>query len=141
TGEEPFSLAILLREVIPDLDRWDVQILATDISTKVLKHAREAVYEQEAVRELPAPLLQKYFTCIQTQPARAYRVNQQIRSLVKLARLNLMEEWPMRGPFQIIFCRNVMIYFDKPTQQQLVRRFGALLEEGGHLFVGHAESL
>jgi chemotaxis protein methyltransferase CheR len=107
----------------------------------MLAVAREAVYEQECLDQMPGSMIQKYFTCIRTRPARAYRVNDEIRKLVRLAHLNLMEPWPMKGPFDVIFCRNVMIYFDKPTQQELVRRYWDLLEPGGHLFVGHSESL
>jgi chemotaxis protein methyltransferase CheR len=141
SGEEPYTLGIVLREEWPDLDRRDVRILATDISTKILGKAREASYDQEAVAEVPPSLIPKYFTCVQEKPARRYQVKEQITALVKFARLNLMGEWPMKGPFNMIFCRNVMIYFDKPTQQELVQRFWELLEPGGHLFIGHSESL
>jgi chemotaxis protein methyltransferase CheR len=141
SGEEPYSIALVLREEIPDIDRWDARILATDISTKMLAKAREAIYGQEELREVPASLLQKYFTCIRIKPPRSYQVKDNVRALIRFSALNLMAAWPMKGPFQVIFCRNVMIYFDKQTQQELVNRFGELLEPGGHLFLGHSESL
>lgn len=141
SGEEPYTLSIVLREAWPELDRRDVKILATDISTKILKRAREAVYDQETVATLPPALVSKYFTCLPDPPARRYRVKEPVTALVKFAQLNLMGEWPMKGPFDMIFCRNVMIYFDKPTQQELVGRYWDLLAPGGHLFIGHSESL
>jgi chemotaxis protein methyltransferase CheR len=141
SGEEPYSIAILLREEIPDLERRDVRILATDISTRMLETASQAEYDHEILREIPSQLLQKCFTLVRPDPPRTYRVKEEVKAIVRLARLNLMEAWPMRGPFDIIFCRNVMIYFDKPTQRTLVRRFGEMLEPSGCLFVGHSESL
>lgn len=141
SGEEPFTIAILMREELSDINRLGVKILATDISTKVLREAREAVYGEDELRDMPALLLQRYFTCVQITRPRSYRVNDNVRSLVRLAQLNLIGEWPMRGPFDVIFCRNVMIYFDRPTRERLVHRYGTLLRPGGHLFVGHSESL
>jgi chemotaxis protein methyltransferase CheR len=141
SGEEPYSLAIVLREAIPDIDRQDIRILATDISTRILATARQAVYEQDMLSDVPEHLLQKYFRLIRQAPSPAYQVTDKVRTMVQFARLNLMQDWPMRGPFEAIFCRNVMIYFDKPTQEWLVQRFWKLLQPGGHLFIGHSESL
>ena len=141
SGEEPFSLAILLMENVPQIKSRDVRILATDISTEMLNKAHRAVYEERTLRDIPRPLLQKYFVRVQKQPHRAYQVKDNISSMVQLAWLNLMDSWPMKGPFNVIFCRNVMIYFDSPTQQNLINRFWELLEPGGYLFVGHSESL
>lgn len=141
SGEEPYSIAILLREEWPAIDEFDVRILATDISTRVLDLAASAVYEVDTVREISPPLLRKYFTCVRESPTRAYHLNDNVRHMVRLARLNLMNSWPMKGPFHVIFCRNVMIYFDKQTQLELVRRFWEMLAPGGYLFVGHSESL
>lgn len=140
TGEEPFSIALLLREELPAFSSWDVKILATDISTRVLAKAGEAVYDEETLKPVPAPLRQKYFTAEPARPG-AWRVASEVRQIVRFARLNLMERFPMRGPFDVIFCRNAMIYFDKPTQQQLVQRFYEMLAPGGYLMVGHSESL
>jgi len=141
SGEEPFSLAILLREEIPAMYRHDVRILSTDISVRMVKKAREAVYEQERLQGIPFQLLEKYFTCVKTKSQRVYRANNNIRAMVRVARLNLMEEWPMKGLFNVIFCRNVMIYFDQSTRQKLIHRFWELIRPGGYLFIGHSESL
>lgn len=141
SGEEPYSIAIQLHEAIPNISNYDVQILATDISSQILAKAREAKYEQDRMTGIPKAILNKYFQCIQTENPRTYKVNDRILKMVKIARLNLMERWPMSGPFDIIFCRNVMIYFDKKTQEQLINRFWQLLGKGNHLFVGHSESM
>ncbi len=140
SGEEPFSLGILLWEYLPDIEFKDVKILATDISSRMLEKARLSTYGEEDIRHLPRMLLQKYFTKVQESP-RGYQVSSPIRTMVRLARLNLMDSWPMKGPFNLIFCRNVMIYFDKSTQETLINRLWNYLEPGGHLFVGHSEGL
>jgi chemotaxis protein methyltransferase CheR len=141
SGEESFSLAMLLRENISDIDLRDVKILATDISMRMLEKARNAVYSEDILRNVSPLLLQKYFTKIPGDSGWMYRVNDKVRSLVQLGWLNLMDPWPMKGPFTVIFCRNVMIYFDRPTQQRLIQRFWEILETGGYLFVGHSEGL
>ena len=141
SGEEPYTLAILVREELPDIARRDVRILATDISTRMLGIAREAVYEQDKLEDIAPQLVQRNFTCVSTGSPRSYQVKPEVRKLVQCAQLNLIGNWPMRGPFDAIFCRNVMIYFDKPTQERLVHRYWELLRPGGHLFVGHSESL
>ena len=140
SGEEPFTLGIVLKENLSDIHHRDVKILATDISIRMLEKARESVYGIDAIRDVPPYLLQKYFTLLKTKP-RKYAVKDIVRKMVHFARLNLMDPWPMRGPFDVVFCRNVMIYFDRPTQQKLINRFWDLLEPGGFLFVGHSEGL
>jgi chemotaxis protein methyltransferase CheR len=141
SGEEPFTLGIVLREELPNINRLDVRVLATDISNKVLDKARAATYHHDAVQGMPPGILGKYFTQVPAKPHPDYQVNANVKSLVHFARLNLMGPWPMKGPFDAIFCRNVMIYFDKPTQQALVHRYWEKLKPGGYLFVGHSESL
>ena len=141
SGEEPYSLAIVLCECLPESDRPDARILATDICTRMVAATREALYGEEALRGVAPGLVQKHFVRVGTERPRRYRVADHVRRIVRPARLNLMEAWPMTGPFDIIFCRNVMIYFDRPTRQGLVERFWRILAPGGHLFVGHSESL
>ncbi len=141
SGEEPYSIAMVLNEAVPNLDSWDAAILATDLSTRVLQTASQGIYRQERFRELPRHLITKYFVCIQSKPEKVYRTGPKLRKLVHFARLNLMETWPMKGPFDVIFCRNVMIYFDKPTQGKLINRYFDILRPGGMLFLGHSESL
>ena len=138
TGEEPYTMAMVLREAWPDVERRDVRILATDISRRVLAQATAGVYADATAGDVPAELLRRHFT---RAPGGGWQAGPGLRALVSFAQLNLMGRWPMRGPFQAIFCRNVMIYFDKPTQQKLVARYHELLAPGGYLFVGHSESL
>ncbi len=140
SGEEPYTLSMLLHEVARDVARRDVRILATDLSSKVLGMAREATYPETAISELPWEGA-SYFTRVERDGQPLLRVRDDVRSIVRFARLNLMETWPMEKGFQVIMCRNVMIYFDKEVQARLVNRFWDLLAPGGHLFVGHSESL
>ncbi len=141
SGEEPYSIAIALSEAVSDLIFWDVGILATDLSTRMLALARKGIYDTRSLQDVPPLLMSKYLKCIEINPVRCYQVVQELRRIVHFARLNLMGEWPMRGTFDVIFCRNVMIYFDEATRQRLVNRFWELLKPEGHLFVGHSESL
>ncbi len=140
SGEEPYTLSIFLREHLPNVDRCDARILATDISVRMLEKASAGIYGEETLRAVPNDLRQKYFTRSNTRPP-VYQVKDNVKRLVALARLNLMDTWPMRGPFDVIFCRNVMIYFDRATQQRLINRFYDLLATGGYLMVGHSEGL
>jgi chemotaxis protein methyltransferase CheR len=140
SGEEPYSMAIRLLET-QDAADCDIRILATDLSTRVLATAREAVYPKARLAEMEHGLIARHFSPVDIDDEPHYRVAESVRRLVHFARLNLIESWPMQGPFSIIMCRNVMIYFDKSTQQSLVRRFWQILEPGGILFIGHSESL
>jgi len=140
TGEEPYSIAVQVREELPKIETRDVKILATDISTKVLKLAHEAVYQDATLAPVPKAWRAKYFHA-ENAEKKTWRVTPDVRKMVRFARLNFLEEFPMKGPFDLIFCRNAMIYFDKPTQTTLVNRFYDLLKPDGFLFVGHSESL
>jgi chemotaxis protein methyltransferase CheR len=142
SGEEAFSLAIVLRECFGDIDARDIKILATDISLRMLEKARKAVYNgKDTLQDVDNHLLQKYFAKVSDGDFPEYQIRDIVRNMVKIARLNLMDAWPMKGLFHVIFCRNVMIYFDRATQQRLVSRFWDFLEPGGYLFVGHSEGL
>jgi chemotaxis protein methyltransferase CheR len=141
SGEEAYSIAMIVKEAVGKLTGWDAGILATDLSWPMLKLAREGTYQPQQLRETPGRLIQENFTPIHDGAGRRYQVKQPLRRMVHFARLNLMDPWPMKGPFDAIFCRNVMIYFEKPTQHQLVQRFWDMLAFGGVLFVGHSESL
>ncbi len=141
SGEEPYTIAMILHEEWPQISQADVRILATDISARILARARAAEYEKEYLKEVPSEYLSKYFTLLATAPTRLYGIQEKIKKMIRFAQLNLMDAWPMKGPFDIIFCRNVMIYFDSATQGRLVRRFYDLLVPGGYLLVGHSESL
>jgi len=141
SGQEPYSIIMTLLEAQADVRYRGIAVLATDISSRVLEEAKAGGYDEAEVENVPPSLRQRYFRVIQASGARRYEVAAKVRGLARFARLNLMDRWPMRGPFDYIFCRNVMIYFDKPTQLALVDRFRALLRPEGYLFVGHSESL
>lgn len=139
TGEEPYSLAMTLLENIPE--GWDIKILATDLDTNVLATASEGIYPLDRVEAVGEQRLKRWFqkgTGINNHKVRA---NAQIKQIIHFKQLNLMQEWPMQGFFDFIFCRNVLIYFDRDTKETLANRYGRLLKEGGHLFIGHSESL
>ncbi len=138
SGEEPYTISMVLREEIHDLDAWDAKILASDISARMIEAATNGVYRVDQVEGIGDALRRKYFT---GNAATGFSVAEPVRRVVSFARLNLMADWPMRGPFDVVFCRNVMIYFDKATQERLVNRFHELIRPGGFLFVGHSESL
>lgn len=141
SGQEPYSIAILLREKMPDVDLMDIRILATDISRRMLEEANEGIYDEDKMEGISKEVLYKYFSRIKDSSVAEYKVKDCVRKMISLASLNLLGSWPMKGPFDVIFCRNVMIYFDRPTQQKLVDRFWNILEPGGYLFVGHSEGL
>lgn len=139
TGEEPYTLAITLRENLPE--NWDVKILATDLDTNVLTTAAEGIYPMERVSSLPKAVLNRWFQRGTGIKANQVRVKSDLRQLIRFNQLNLMQDWPMQGHFDFIFCRNVLIYFDKETKEKLANRYAELLKDGGYLFIGHSESL
>lgn len=142
TGEEPYSLAMSLLTQLEERDQRDFRILATDISTRVLGIARRGAYTKDRTDKVPAGLRQKYLQKRNGTNGEAFfEVVPLLKQIVAFRRLNLKEPFPFQGPFDCIFCRNVMIYFDKPTQQDLIQRMAAYLTLGGYLFVGHSESL
>lgn len=141
TGEEPYTLSMQIHDSVTNLDPMDVRILATDISPTVLKKARAGLYEENQMDGVAEEQKRKYFIKNNNHGPVAYQVCDRISSLVTFARLNLIDPWPMHGTFDVIFCRNVMIYFDKDTREELIHRFYEKLRPNGYLFVGHSESL
>ncbi|MEA1867513.1 MAG: protein-glutamate O-methyltransferase [Thermodesulfobacteriota bacterium] len=140
TGEEPYSLAIMLSEAISG-HSVDLKILATDISTGTLQTAVAGVYSEDRLKDVPRPLLRKYFQLGQERWEGHYRVKKSLKDIIEFKRFNLMDKPVFNNTFDVIFCRNVMIYFDKKTQNGLVNRFCDYLKQGGYLFIGHSESL
>lgn len=140
SGEEPYTLAMLLREFFgASLSSWNIGILATDISSQALDKANKGIYADENVTKLPPHLRNAYFKNIGNDQL---EVIPQIKSMVMYRRLNLIaDNYPFKGKFHIIFCRNVMIYFDKPTREALLARYSRYMIDGGYLFIGHSESL
>ena len=140
SGEEPYTLAMLMHDHFGSAKAgWDTKILATDISAKVLDQARQGRYAATVAESLPAGWVNRYF---QRSAAGDLEVTAKIKNEIVYRSLNLIQEsFPLKKKFHIIFCRNVMIYFDKETKIELVRKFYELTEPGGYLFIGHAESI
>ncbi len=147
TGEEPYSIAITFFEAMATkMSQWDVKILATDIDCNVLNMGKQGIYEYRKIASLPSEYINKYFSKVNsskqnTATSTKYQVNNNVRQLITFKQLNLLHQWPMKGPFDIIFCRNVIIYFDKKTQQELFERYNNMLKPGGLLILGHSENL
>ena len=140
SGEEPFTLAIVLAEFFGLNGKWTID--ATDISTRILAKAEQAIYDADKIAPVPPELLRRYFQRGVGQWDGCFRVREQLRRHVRFQHINLLQpEYPFDEQFQLIFCRNVMIYFDRPTQETLVGKLTAQLDPGGHLLVGHSESL
>lgn len=137
TGCEPYTMAMVAYDAMRELSGWDVQILATDLSNKAVREAKAGSYTHDVVKSMPQDLLTRHFE----QQGDRWVVRPHLRAMVKVGQLNLMDPWPMRGPFDVIFCRNVMIYFDAPTRESLVKRFSAMLRPKGIFAVGSAETL
>jgi chemotaxis protein methyltransferase CheR len=143
SGEEPYTIGMVILEKNPYFGQGaDCKILATDISTKVLSMAQKGIYGPERMKTVPPMLVTKYFQKVSAEKGHAmYQVNSQLRSLIAFRRLNLMDPLPFKNPLDLIFCRNVMIYFDKATIGRLVNKYYQILAPGGYLFIGHSESL
>lgn len=139
SGQEPYSMAFTVLSVWPNAADLDIRILGTDIDTNVLATGREAVYDESLLEGIPASARGQFFER-DASDRRAWRVCEAARSLVAFRELNLNgPSWPMKGPFDAIFCRNVVIYFDEPTQERVWSRFAPLVAPGGRLYVGHSE--
>jgi chemotaxis protein methyltransferase CheR len=137
TGQEPYTIALSLLAAMPELKRWDFKILATDIDTSVIAKAAAGLYPSAELNGL-SPDRARLFENLGDG---RIRVPAAAASLVSFKPLNLMTQWPMKGPFDAIFCRNVAIYFDKPTQGEVFGRLGNILAPGGFLYIGHSENL
>jgi chemotaxis protein methyltransferase CheR len=140
TGEEPYTLAIILREMLDDAYQWDINILAIDIDRDALEKARIGVYEERSVKDVPLEYIDKYFTTLNDG---RFKVSDEIKSMVTLAYLNLGDRLSLRRyrGFDFIFCRNVLIYFDDISRKQVVDHFYIALNRGGYIFLGSSESL
>jgi len=142
TGEEPYSLAITLHEALgAEVDRWDALILATDIDTGVLATGSRGQYRGDRLNGLSPERLGKHFRPVAGSAAGDVAAREHLRQLIRFRQLNLNGAWPMKCRFDVVFCRNVVIYFDKPTQQVLFNRIAGQMAPGGHLYIGHSENL
>ena len=134
-GQEPYSMAITVLSALPDAANLDVKILATDIDPNMVAEGKAGIYREEAITPVPLEMRRKWFR----KAPGGWEVADELRQLVAFRELNLIGDWPMRGKFDAIFCRNVVIYFDEPTQERIWSLFAPLLEPGGSLYIGHSE--
>lgn len=141
SGEEPYSIAMTCDDVLRGFKSAGVKIFASDISTRVLEKAQAGVYMTQQLANVPAELRQRCFTKLKKGGEESFQVNANLRAMITFSRLNLMSASFPLPQMDVIFCRNVMIYFDKPTQQTLVNKFAKQLTPGGYLMIGHSESL
>jgi len=142
SGEEPYSLAMVVRDSWNDIDSWDFKILGTDISTRMLREASLGEYSRADLQKVPPAMTQRYFTRSGNRHEQVYKISDEIRRMVVFQRLNLLgESFPFSGLFDLIVCRNVMIYFDQATKESLLGTFHRYMLDGACLFTGHAESI
>ncbi len=142
TGEEVYTMTMTIAEYADRLDEWDVKLLATDIDTDVVATGQRGVYLKDRITGIPTACIKKYLDpCTDPKGKPAYRMKDVLRRMVTFRHLNLFTEWPFKNKFNYIFCRNVMIYFDRPTQEGLINNYYNVLAPGGYLFIGHSESL
>jgi chemotaxis protein methyltransferase CheR len=142
TGEEPYSIAMTLYDGVEEPAQWDFRILASDLSTRVLAKAASGIYDLERIRDLDTEKLRRHFLQGRGSQQGYVKIKPHLGRMISFRRLNLMDAaFPIRSPLDVIFCRNVMIYFDRPTQEKLIAKFHHYLRPGGYLFIGHSESL
>ena len=138
-GQEPYSIALTVLGLLPNAADYDFRILATDIDPKILAAARAGAYDEGALETVSPAMRKQWFREVDVGGRRKFQVDDRVKKLITFNELNLMAQWPFKGGFDIIFCRNVVIYFDEPTQVKIWSRFSQLLPEGGHLYIGHSE--
>ncbi len=141
TGEEAYSIAMTIRECVTDISEWKIDILATDLDSTVLDRARTGIYRHDALEGFSPTRRKRWFLKGKEKNEGLVRLVPDIRKMVVFKQLNLVDPWNMHVDFDLIFCRNVMIYFDKDTRHRLLNGFADILAAKGHLFVGHSESL
>ncbi|WP_130537755.1 CheR family methyltransferase [Thiomicrorhabdus indica] len=139
TGEEPYSIAIVLKETVPQ--GWDAKVIATDLDSNVVQTATNGVYAIDRLKGVTDARKKRWFLKGKGSVEGKVKVKDELKQSIEFGQLNLMEDWPIKDSIDVIFCRNVVIYFDKPTQSRLFDRYAERLPMGGHLFVGHSESL
>ena len=141
SGEEAYSIAITLAQSIPDLDHWDIRILACDIDSHVLATARSGIYDFNQIKNLEPMVRERYFRQLDDGKCGGFEIDPALKQMIEFRQLNLLHDWRLGEKFDLIFCRNVVIYFDRDTKAALVERFANQLNDGGYLLMGHSESL
>lgn len=140
SGEEPYSIASVVLNKVLSVNAWDVRILATDLDTNMLDKGRAGIYARSSAEEIPDRYQQKFKEITSTVKS-DFHIKEQVKRLVHFKKLNLLHQWPMKLKYDVIFCRNVLIYFDADTKENLVQRYANMLHPNGILFLGHSESL
>jgi chemotaxis protein methyltransferase CheR len=138
-GQEPYSIALTVLSMMPNVMDYDFRILATDIDPKILALARAGAYDATALETVNPAMRKQYFKEVDAGGRQKWQVDDRVKKLITFNELNLMAQWPFKGPFDVIFCRNVVIYFDEPTQMKIWSRFAGMLADQGHLYIGHSE--
>lgn len=138
-GQEPYSIALTVLGLFPNAADYDFRILATDIDPKILAAARTGAYDDSALETVSPAMRKQWFHETLEHGRRNHQIDDKVKRLITFNELNLLASWPFKGPFDVIFCRNVVIYFDEPTQTKIWSRFAELLAPGGHLYIGHSE--
>lgn len=141
SGEEPYTIAMTVRSIIPENSGWDVKILATDLDSNMVKKGSDGIYTEDRVTGLSEQQMKKWVKKGKADTNGMVKMDDRLREMITFKQLNLMHEWPMKGPFDLIFCRNVLIYFNKDTQAMLFERYADMLVADGHLMIGHSESM
>jgi chemotaxis protein methyltransferase CheR len=138
-GQEPYSMALTVLSQFPNVFDYDFRILATDIDPKILAQARAGIYDESSLETVTPAMRKQWFTEVNVNGRTKFEISEKVKKLITYNELNLMTQWPFKGNFDVIFCRNVVIYFDEPTQIKIWNRFATLLPVGGHLYIGHSE--
>ncbi|WP_105381445.1 protein-glutamate O-methyltransferase CheR [Neorhizobium alkalisoli] len=138
-GQEPYSIALTVLSLLPNAVDYDFRILATDIDPKILAAARAGIYDENATETMTPAMRKQWFREVDAGGRRKLQIDDKVKKLITFNELNLMAQWPFKGSFDVIFCRNVVIYFDEPTQMKIWSRFASQLGDGGHLYIGHSE--
>jgi chemotaxis protein methyltransferase CheR len=141
SGEEPYSIAMTLRDFFPHNSGWDIRILATDLDSHMVDNASKGVYKEERVTGIDKKHLRKWVRRGKGAMEGNVKISNELQEMITFKQLNLMHDWPIKGPFDFMFCRNVVIYFNKETQKELFDRYAELLVPEAGLFIGHSESL
>jgi len=141
TGEEPYSIAMTVKEFFADHPGWDVKIIATDLDSNVVAKAAKAVYDKTRVEGVSPEYKKRWMKRGRGEKSEQVKMKAELQELITFKQLNLLHQWPIKGPIDIIFCRNVVIYFDKDTQRTLFGRYADVLSSDGHLFIGHSENM
>ncbi|WEX88137.1 protein-glutamate O-methyltransferase [Sinorhizobium garamanticum] len=138
-GQEPYSIALTVLSLLPNAADYDFRILATDIDPKILALARAGAYDATALETIDPAMRKQWFSEVNVGGRVKWQIDDRVKRLITFNELNLMAQWPVKGPFDVIFCRNVVIYFDEPTQMKIWSRFAGVLDTNGYLYIGHSE--